>query len=38
MPPNRYRPPMTIANMGENGMRSFSVTGLLWRWNCAPAL
>jgi hypothetical protein len=27
MPPNRYRgPPMTLANMRENGVRSLSVT------------
>jgi hypothetical protein len=29
---------MTLANMRENGVRSFSVTGLLWRWNCASVL
>jgi hypothetical protein len=36
---DRHRgPPKTLANMRENGVRSLSVTGLLWRWNCAPAL
>jgi hypothetical protein len=35
----RYRgPPKTLANMRDNGVRSLSVAGLLWRWNCAPTL